>query len=708
MDVVDDELSTPRAQYESLLARAAALTERFGALGVLLGQASAACQPPWPRPDETLVLELGLLCDNFDRLSQAVAALAEHLGLDHRRDDSQPATLEAVLQLLGSVEALLEHQRLQEFEQVRSSSVAILDRVLALRHQDDAEFAILEECQATARQLRAEILASSPSSPHRSLEGLCTGEHPFAKLVRLIEQPEALDEEALDAHFVVVEVEFGRRLALASVTGRLRSLQPVEGEAQEVLEDVSGMSWREPQPPTEGANQLPEQRDDLVADETHPTVCTSPSLLVDEDDEPLLTDSEELDARISEPSRPDDWPPRDEISADESTPRSDRSIDARDTSPRLGSTETPVSDRANRQAQPLPAPSDQDPQPLDPPARETEAPDTLVPSGMTSTGEATVAPAEFVATQVAQWSLTRETFPFAFLGAQWLVAQDLTPSVRPELYILAHHAFAPASHQPGPDVLDRYVSVLQRELEKADRPIDGNLWAIGAGLVLLQGEPQGFQWFQNPRWLDSAPVVCRRTYEVLVGFWNFVAEPLPAVQRQTGVRQAQAPSPEARDRAAEILQSMLQRRIKFALGVKLLAHLRQELDWLSHALQPQSECPATEVVAWARELEPAQMLDHWVAEVDPGTRVGVISGTRAALLRDLTALRAAILDWEAEAATSADREHMSPQRYALESLQETLGTEFDGWCEGWSSTDAPPLGRPLLEAIRDIVVVPGL
>ena len=284
------------------------------------------------------------------------------------------------------------------------------------------------------------------------------------------------------------------------------------------------------------------------------------------------------------------------------------------------------------------------------------------------------------------------------------------PVVPTDLLILAHHAFAPPTYQPSADALLRYETTLQRWLPRDARSVDGNLWAIGAGLVLLQGQLQVLPWFLSRAWEDNAPAACRRTVETLVDFWNHVAEPLPTILERTVVAE-QYPARDAgsREHAHEILQSMLSRHLKFNLGVRLLVHLRQQLAWVDRTLQGEGERSIAEVVAWASQLDPKDALDHWVEEVDPGHKVGVIAGARAALLRDLSSLRSAILDWGATMTTaSTETDHLPAQHQALESLQDTLRREFTSWYDGWGAAGAPCLGRPLLKRIHAVVLSPTL
>lgn len=300
-----------------------------------------------------------------------------------------------------------------------------------------------------------------------------------------------------------------------------------------------------------------------------------------------------------------------------------------------------------------------------------------------------------------EWSGSWEHLPEAYLAAVWLRANGMHPPLDPALLRLAHYAFHEAP--PGyPAALDSLLVEIDRpgavsELEKPAA------WAIGAGLVLLGGWLQGLPLFMETGWSAGANAAQGRTVSVLTTYWNRVAEPLPVVLgRVRAARQSPEGAEQARIRALERLHALLSRRMKFPLGLKVLAHLRKELKWLDDELVGQSDADLSQRLAsWARALNPQEALDNWAKTVDPTHPTGIIPPTRPAMLRDLGALREALLDWIALApALTRAAGNAEGQQSAAWELGETLKREADAWCEGWGADGAGAMIRLLIRQLN--------
>ncbi|TAD89276.1 MAG: hypothetical protein EA000_05750, partial [Oscillatoriales cyanobacterium] len=104
---------------------------------------------------------------------------------------------------------------------VRDSALRVLERILAIAHRVESNFQSLLECQEKARELQRAISESQESDLHPDTQLLADGNHPFCKLLTLIAELEAADDERLDSLHDAVSESFGRTLAMAAVRGKL-------------------------------------------------------------------------------------------------------------------------------------------------------------------------------------------------------------------------------------------------------------------------------------------------------------------------------------------------------------------------------------------------------------------------------------------------------------------------------------------------------
>jgi hypothetical protein len=106
-----------------------------------------------------------------------------------------------------------------------------LDRVLAIKHREEPDFAPLLECLAKARELRqraAEIEFSGETDPPadvlEEVQSVADGHHPLCDLLAQVEEHDSLDDERwhdLTAH---ITRAFGKPLATAAARGKLQGV----------------------------------------------------------------------------------------------------------------------------------------------------------------------------------------------------------------------------------------------------------------------------------------------------------------------------------------------------------------------------------------------------------------------------------------------------------------------------------------------------
>jgi len=133
-------------------------------------------------------------------------------------------TLVALRDLVPVVDAmaatLTNAESHRRHEAGRAAAVHVIDRVQAIVHHDDPAFAPLAECQAAARALHEEIVASPGSE--RDVLGWAERLQPFAALLEMLEAEGAVDDESFTQLADSVAAAFGRPLATAATRGRLR------------------------------------------------------------------------------------------------------------------------------------------------------------------------------------------------------------------------------------------------------------------------------------------------------------------------------------------------------------------------------------------------------------------------------------------------------------------------------------------------------
>ena len=141
------------------------------------------------------------LADELRLLGEEFEAICSELLPDRLDDDRRPSLPELVV-ACGQLHT-------------RQLAAGLLDRVLTLIRNDGTPFAPLEQCQAEARRLRADLLASHNVRTMEVAQALVSGEHPLAALLELVTLGSILSDEQWARQQDVVVTACGRELAVA-------------------------------------------------------------------------------------------------------------------------------------------------------------------------------------------------------------------------------------------------------------------------------------------------------------------------------------------------------------------------------------------------------------------------------------------------------------------------------------------------------------
>jgi hypothetical protein len=196
----------------------AALSDRFSELGEqLLGSARQLHAPGVP-PADDLVEALGGCRRDFAALRDRARGLAGDLLVACPPDEQ----LNSLRDLTGLLDRVAEAEvRRSKTEEVRRRALSVLERVLALSHTSEADFAPLREAQDRARGLHESIATAAWSSPHPDSHRLAEGDHHFADLLTLIEDRDKLSDDLWATLHDSVGGAFGKSLAAAAARSKL-------------------------------------------------------------------------------------------------------------------------------------------------------------------------------------------------------------------------------------------------------------------------------------------------------------------------------------------------------------------------------------------------------------------------------------------------------------------------------------------------------
>lgn len=202
-----------------LLKQLTALEDVFSQLEKRLSEASRKLLNPGIPISQKLIQELDESHKKFIQLRDKVLELAESLAVSITLQAEEIGSLADIKSVLDRVD-VAEKQK-SAISLVRDSALRVLERILAIAHRVESNFQSLLECQEKARELQRAISESQESDLHPDTQLLADGNHPFCKLLTLIAEWEAADDEHLASLQDAVAESFGRTLAMAAVRGKL-------------------------------------------------------------------------------------------------------------------------------------------------------------------------------------------------------------------------------------------------------------------------------------------------------------------------------------------------------------------------------------------------------------------------------------------------------------------------------------------------------
>ncbi|MEG4530926.1 AAA family ATPase [Microcoleus sp. D2_18a_D3] len=202
-----------------LLKQLTALENVFSQLEARLSEGSRKLLDPGIPISQKLIQELDDSRENFIQLRDKVLELAEYLAVSTTLKVEEMGSLADIKSVLERVD-FAEKQK-SAIALVRDSALRVLERILAIAHRVESNFPSLLECQDKARELQRAISESQESDLHPDTQLLADGNHPFCKLLTLIAEWEAADDEHLASLQDAVAKSFERTLAMAAVRGKL-------------------------------------------------------------------------------------------------------------------------------------------------------------------------------------------------------------------------------------------------------------------------------------------------------------------------------------------------------------------------------------------------------------------------------------------------------------------------------------------------------
>src|SRR5262249_61229857 len=128
-------------------------------------------------------------------------------------------SLKGLAALLGEVSEAEERRK--EWSARAAVALAVLDKVLRLRHTQQAEFAPLAACQDQARALRAEIAGGPSDALDEVVNSLAGQDHPFSYLTAMVEGNEGISDDLWESLFDSVGKAFGRTPAAAVARAKI-------------------------------------------------------------------------------------------------------------------------------------------------------------------------------------------------------------------------------------------------------------------------------------------------------------------------------------------------------------------------------------------------------------------------------------------------------------------------------------------------------
>jgi len=165
------------------------------------------------------ILDLATRTDErFVAVRAAVLDEAKREGVPAGKQSSEYASLR---ELDGLLQTLTQHrENRRKWVDLIKAADGVIQRVLRITHRDTPVFGPVADCHRLANDLRAG-LSETKEETSSEVAALAAGEHPFCRLLSLLEEADRLDDETWDRYYREVASAFGRTLAVAVARQKL-------------------------------------------------------------------------------------------------------------------------------------------------------------------------------------------------------------------------------------------------------------------------------------------------------------------------------------------------------------------------------------------------------------------------------------------------------------------------------------------------------
>ncbi|MEG4987582.1 hypothetical protein QUB08_17685 [Microcoleus sp. BR0-C5] len=211
------------APHKDLLQQIARLSETYANLADRLSQAVKQLQNSGLPPSDSLLQEVATYSRNF--------ATVQKQALELNKSGIAPGEITSLKDIQNLVETAAASEGKAE---IRDAALKVIDRVLAIAHREQSDFAPLQSVHARARELQRAISESTPTQLHSDAESLVSGKHPVSAVLALVEQQDKLDDEQWVILEETVSAAFGKQIAVAISRGKLTIAEMVKAAPAKV------------------------------------------------------------------------------------------------------------------------------------------------------------------------------------------------------------------------------------------------------------------------------------------------------------------------------------------------------------------------------------------------------------------------------------------------------------------------------------------
>jgi uncharacterized protein YjdB len=209
--------------HKDLLQQIARLSETYANLADRLSQAAKQLQDSGLPPSDSLLQEVAAYSRNF--------AAVQKQALELNKSAIAPGEIASLKDIQNLVQTAAASEGKAE---IRDAALKVIDRVLAIAHREQSDFAPLQSVHARARELQRAISESTPTQLHSDAESLVSGKHPVSAVLALVEQQDKLDDEQWVFLEETVSAAFGKQIAVAISRGKLTIAEMVKAAAAKV------------------------------------------------------------------------------------------------------------------------------------------------------------------------------------------------------------------------------------------------------------------------------------------------------------------------------------------------------------------------------------------------------------------------------------------------------------------------------------------